>query len=425
MRRRQVFGALGALGGARLAPSFAQQAREEEPLTISDVETWQLTGSRQTEGIARQSQVQPLHVYPEHALGPYPRDPRVPRETREHRALYLKIRTSAGVEGLYGAVDPEAAVVVERQLKGFLVGKDPLAVEALWDKLYRLNRHSRAGHYMMALSAVDNALWDLAGRRFGVPVYRLLGGPTRPSVEAYASCLGDPVEPELVAKRCVELKEQGFSHQKWFFAHGPSRGTSGLLANVALVRTLREALGDDYEIMFDAFNGWDLGYAKRWAALAERYRPLWIEEPFSSEKLDSFAELRRSTSIPVATGEHFYGRWEVNRFLRRDALDVVQADPEWCGGVSELVKICALASAGDVHVVPHGHNIHAAIHVVASQSPLTCPLVEYLVHFKPGKAHFEKEPLVPVGGRIALPTRPGFGIELDESKIQKRERFRA
>jgi len=426
MRRRQVvgaLGALGALGATRLAPSFAQQARAE-PLKISDVETWQLTGNRQTEGIARQSQVQPLHVYPEHALGPYPKDPRVPRETREHRALYLKIRTNAGVEGLYGAVDPEAAVVVERQLKGFLVGKDPLAIEALWDKLYRLNRHSRAGHYMMALSAVDNALWDLAGRHFGVPVYRLLGGPTRPSVEAYASCLGDSVEPEFVAKRCVELREQGFSHQKWFFAHGPSHGTSGLLANVALVRTLREALGDDYEIMFDAFNGWDLGYAKRWAELAEPYRPLWIEEPFSSEKLDSFVELRRSTSIPVATGEHFYGRWEVNRFLRRDALDVVQADPEWCGGVSELVKICALASASDVQVVPHGHNIHAALHVVASQSPMTCPLAEYLVHFKPEKAHFEKEPLVPVDGRIALPTRPGFGIELDDSKIQKRERFR-
>ena len=124
----------------------------------------------------------------------------------------------------------------------------------------------------------------------------------------------------------------------------------------------------------------------------------------------------------MATGEHFYGRWEVNRFLRADALDVVQADPEWCGGVSELVKICTLASANDVHVVPHGHNIHAALHVVASQSPMTCPLAEYLLRFKPHKCHFEKDPLVPLNGHIALPTRPGFGIELDESKIDRMER---
>jgi len=427
MNRRQVVGALGALGAAPLvrgplAPAFAEEARASS-LKIADVEIEELVGHRETEGVVRQWQVQPLHVYPEHGLPPYPKDPRVPKETYEHHALYLRIRTDSGAFGLYGAIDREAAIVVERQLKGFLVGKDALAIETVWDKLYRNNRHSRAGHYMMALSAVDNALWDLAGRHFGVPVYRLLGGPTRESALAYASCLGDSVEPEDVAKRSVELKGQGFTHQKWFFAHGPGDGTSGLLANVALVRTLRESLGEDYEIMFDAYNGWDLGYAREWAHLAEPYRPLWIEEPFSSEKLDSFVELRHDTTIPVATGEHFYGRWEVNRFLRRDALDVVQADPEWCGGTSELVKICAIASANDVHVVPHGHNIHAALHVVLSQSPMTCPLVEYLVHFKPEKAHFEKDPHVPVGGRIALPTRPGFGIELDEAKIERRERL--
>jgi L-rhamnonate dehydratase len=367
--------------------------------------------------------VTPLHVYPEHALGPYPDDPRVPVETYEHRVLYLKVRTDSGAEGFYGLVDPEAARVVEHQLRDFLIGQDPLAIATVWDKMYRFNRHSRAGHYMMAMSAVDNALWDLAGKHFGVPVYRLLGGPTRESVEAYASCLGSSVEPEAVARRSVELKGQGFRYQKWFFAHGPSHGTRGLLANVELVRTLRESLGEEYEIMFDAFSGWDLDYARDWARLAEPYRPRWIEEPFSSEKLQSFVELRRSTSIPVATGEHFYGRWEVNRFLRADALDVVQADPEWCGGVSELVKICTLASANDVHVVPHGHNIHAALHVIASQSPMTCPLAEYLLRFKPHKLHFEKNPPVPLNGRIALPARPGFGIELDESKIDRMERI--
>jgi len=421
MRRRHVMGALGVLGAAPFAPAFAERARSER-MAISEVEIWELVGPRQTEPDAYQAQVTPLHIYPEHALGPYPDDPRVAVETVEHRVLYVKVRTDAGVEGLYGLVDPEAAVVVERQLREFLIGQDPLAIAKVWDKMYRLNRHSRAGHYMMAVSAVDNALWDLAGKHFGVPVYRLLGGPTRESVEAYASCLGSSVKPEAVARRCIELRDEGYRSQKWFFPHGPSHGTRGLLANVELVRILRESLGDEHEIMFDAFSGWDLDYAKDWARLAEEYRPRWIEEPFSSEKVQSFVELRRSTSIPVATGEHFYGRWEVNRFLRADALDVVQADPEWCGGVSELVKICTLGSANDVHVVPHGHNIHAAVHVVASQSPMTCPLAEYLLHWKPHKTHFEKDPLVPVNGDIALPTRPGFGIELDESKITRMER---
>ncbi len=423
MRRRHVMGALGVLGAAPFAPAFAERARTER-LAISEVEIWEVTGSRQTEPIAYQGQVTPLHIYPEHALGPYPDDPRVPVETVEHRVLYVKVKTDAGLEGLYGLVDREAARVVEHQLRDFLIGQDPLSIATVWDKMYRVNRHSRAGHYMMGISAIDNALWDLAGKHFGVPVYRLLGGPTRESVEAYASCLGSSVEPEAVARRSVELKQQGFRYQKWFFPYGPSQGTRGLLANVELVRNLRRALGDEYEIMFDAFNGWDLGYAKDWARMAEQYRPRWIEEAFSSEKLQSFVELRRSTSIPVATGEHFYGRWEVNRFLRADALDVVQADPEWCGGVSELVKICTLASANDVHVVPHGHNIHAALHVVASQSPMTCPLAEYLLHWKPHKTHFEKDPLVPVDGHIPLPTRPGFGIELDESKIDRMERIK-
>ncbi len=421
MRRRDVMGALGVLGAAPFAPAFAARARSER-LKISDVEIWEVAGPRQTAPTAYQGQVTPLHIYPEHSTGPYPDDPRVPVETYEHRVLYVKVRTDGGAEGFYGLVDPEAARVVQHPLREFLIGQDPLAIALLWDEMYRFNRHSRAGHYMMGISAVDNALWDLAGNHFGVPVYRLLGGPTRESVEAYASCLGDSVEPGAVARRAVELKEQGYRYQKWFFAHGPSHGTKGLLANVDLVRTLRESLGDEYEIMFDAFSGWDLDYAKDWARLAEEYRPRWIEEPFSSEKLQSFVELRRSTSIPVATGEHFYGRWEVNRFLRADALDVVQADPEWCGGVSELVKICTLGSANDVHVVPHGHNIHAALHVVASQSPMTCPLAEYLLHWKPHKTHFEKDPLVPVNGHIALPTRPGFGIELDESKITRMER---
>jgi L-rhamnonate dehydratase len=422
MRRRSFLHSLAGSAAVTLAPEFA--LGRPGRLRISGVELWRLEGERKTlEGANRQHQVQPLHVYEAHRPAPY-REPRDPREgTARVSAIYLKILTTEGVEGLYGPVDIEAAVVVGRQVGRFLEGKDPLAGETLWDQLFRSNRHSRSSHYMMAISALDNALWDLRGRYFEAPVYRLLGGPTQDPVEAYGSALGFSVEPEPLQARARELKKQGYRHQKWFMAYGPGDGPEGLRKNVEMVPNLREAVGEDVDLMFDAFMGWDLNYAIAWAKQVERYRPRWIEEAFHPDKLESFVELSRATSVPVATGEHFYNRWEVERFLNARAIRVVQADPEWCGGVSELVKICAIASAHDVQVVPHGHSLHAALHVVASQSPMTCPLVEYLINKMAYYYWFEKHQLPPVQGRIALPDRPGFGIELDEAKILKRERL--
>jgi len=424
MRRRTFFGSLAA-GTASLVPSIAPpldaQSRPHGPLKIATVEFWRLEGRRQARpGANRQHQVQPLHIYDEHRPKPYTEPPPAPAQPAATSAIYLKIGADAGLEGIYGPIDTEAAVVVDRQLRGFLIGKDPLAIEALWDKLHRANRHSRRGHFMMGISAVDNALWDLRGRYFNAPVYRLLGGPTRANVEAYGSALGFSVEPAAARERCAALKEQGYRHQKWFLAYGPGHGAAGLQKNVELVRNLREAGGDDLEIMFDAFMGWNLDYAIAWAQQVERYRPRWIEEAFHADKIDSFAQLRRATSIPVASGEHFYGRWETHDYLKAGAISVVQADPEWCGGVSELVKICALASVFDAWVVPHGHSLHAALHVVASQSPMTCPLVEYLINKMSYYDHFEKHRLTPAGGRIELPERPGFGIEIDDAKVEKR-----
>jgi L-alanine-DL-glutamate epimerase-like enolase superfamily enzyme len=274
---------------------------------------------------------------------------------------------------------------------------------------------------MMAISAVDNAIWDLRGRYFESPVYRLLGGPTRESVEVYGSCLGFSLEPEKVKTRCLALKEEGYRYQKWFLAYGPGSGPEGMRKNVELVRILREALGDSTELMFDAFSGWDLAYALEWAKQVEQYRPYWIEEAVHPEKIESFATLRRSTSVPVASGEHFYGRWEVERYLQAGAVSVVQADPEWCGGISELVKICSVASLHDARVIPHGHSLHAASHVIASQSPMTCPLAEFLILKMSSYYHFEKQPPSPVKARIALPDRPGFGIELDSAKVEQQK----
>ncbi len=385
---------------------------------IREVEIVRVTGKREADPADRQHQVSPNHIYDELRPKPY-RETGGSKRTVPIAAYYLKLKTDAGVEGLYGPVDKEAAIVIDQQMRTFLTGKDALAGETLWDQLYRLNRHSSRGHFMMAISAVDNALWDLRGRYFETPVYRLLGGPTRAKVEAYGSCLGFSVEPELLRKKCAELKGQGFRNQKWFIAYGPGDGSEGLNKNVEMVRNLRESVGPDVELMFDAFSGWDLAYAIRWAKQVEQYRPRWIEEAFAVEKIESYAALRRATSVPVASGEHFYSRWHAHEYLKAGAITVVQADPEWCGGVSELVKICSLASIYDAQVIPHGHSLHSSLHVVASQSPMTCPLVEYLITKMRSYYFFEKDQLIPEQGMISLPDRPGFGITLDESKVEQ------
>lgn len=389
-------------------------------LKITALELVRVDGERETlPGVNGQHQVQPLHVYEEYRPKEYvdAPDPK-PRMSRTN-ALYLRLRTDGGVDGLYGPIDKEAALLVDQQLRSFVIGKDPLAGEAVWDQMYRSNRHSRRGTYMMAISAIDNAVWDLRGRYFNTPVYRLLGGPTRQKVEAYCSTLGYSLQPESVRKRSSEFKQMGFRNQKWFIGYGPGDGLAGLQKNVDLVRNLREAVGYDVDLMFDAFQGWSLDYAISWAKQVEQYRPRWIEEAFPVDKIETFAQLRRSTSVPVATGEHFYGRWEAHDYLRAGAISVVQADPEWCGGVSELVKICHIASLFDAQVIPHGHSIHTALHVVASQSPMTCPLVEYLYGKMQSYYWFEKHQVAPQNAMFALPDRPGFGIEFDPAKVLK------
>jgi L-alanine-DL-glutamate epimerase-like enolase superfamily enzyme len=410
---------LAATRSSLLAEALAQQSdRATSPLKIEAVELLELHGRYSDEaGINRQQQVNPLDIYDDLRPAPYADKPSGTKEILT-TAIYLRIRTSAGIDGLYGPIEKDAAIVVNEDLRPFLLGKDALAGEKLWDEMYRSNRHSRDGFFMMAISAVDNTLWDIRGRFFNVPVYRLLGGPTRTSVEMYASCLGFSLEPEAVRTRALANQKEGYRYQKWFMGYGPGSGPVGMRKNVELVRILRETLGDDTELMFDAYSGWDQTYTLEWAHQVEKYRPRWIEEATHPEKIDSFALMHRSTTIPIASGEHFYGRWEVERYLQANALSVVQADPEWCGGTSELLKIGTVASLHDVPVIPHGHSLRAAIHIIASQSPMTFPLGEYLILKMRHYYHFETNPLIPEKAHIALPTGPGFNVQLDPSKIE-------
>jgi len=427
MRRRDFLQHLGAGSALAFLPVFTRQAfaanAGDDALLISEVDVLALSGTHElVPGLNRQYQVNPLHLYEERRPKAF-RDP-PPGAKGERRPLthfYVRIRTRGGAEGLYGLIEKEVLPPLLQNLRPLVIGQHALAVERIWDQMYRSNRHSRAGHYMMAISAIDNALWDLRGRVFGAPVFRLLGGPTQMPVPVYGSCLGFSIDPPLAARRAVELKKAGFIRQKWFMGYGPGDGARGMDLNVQLVKSLREALGDDAQIMFDAYQGWDLQYALEWCRKVEQYRPYWLEEAIPMSDLESFIRLSQSTSVPIATGEHLYGRWEAEQFFKANALQFIQADPEWCGGLSETVKVAHLASVHGVKLLPHCHNIHAALAVVASQSPEVCPFGEYLINYVPEKLHFIKDPPLTANGLVQLPEKPGFGIEIDPAKVEKQE----
>jgi L-rhamnonate dehydratase len=291
--------------------------------------------------------------------------------------------------------------------------------------MHRQQVHGRQGHMMIAILAVDCALWDLKGKAFGQPIWRILAGATRDSVPAYASMLGYAVEDlGRVRERALTCKASGFAAQKWFIRHGPMSSHEGMRKNVALVATLREALGDDYDIMIDCWQSLNLDYAVDFCSRIEELQPRWIEECFMPDRIDSYVKLKARTRIPLAGAEHEYTRWGVKRFVEKDSLDVLQPDVYWCGGLSEALKIAAYATVRELIVIPHGHSTPMSIHFAVAQSPIHSPYQEYLIKWNAIHMHFFKNPLWPVDGSIAVPSAAGANMDLDSAKIEREEDVR-
>lgn len=384
-------------------------------MKITDVRLFRVEGEGPA-WVFEDRSVEPLDLYPSH-VGP---SAGAGDASSRLAATYVEIDTDEEVSGLYGPIDSRQAGLIAGDLREFVLGEDPLATALLHDRMLRLHRHGRAGLFVNAISAVDNALWDLRGKAAGEPVYRLLGGPTRDRVPAYASMLGNSVDPERAAVAAREHAELGFAAQKWFFRYGPGAGRDGMLANLAMARAVREAVGPGYPLMFDAFMGWDPTYAADMLRGLEDVEPYWVEEPLPPERVSAFRRLAASSRIRLATGEHAHTRWQIKELLDSGAIGVVQADQDWAGGITEQLHICSLCSAYDVPVVAHGHAVPAALHVAASQSPRTVPMLEYLVRVQERNQFFQRTIHRAESGSIALPTGPGLGIDLDGSKIEVR-----
>jgi L-rhamnonate dehydratase len=390
-------------------------------MQITTIRLFETQGIMEFEGTFWEERlVRPVDIYPEHKTQGAHWLTQIDETHYRMQSHWVQIETDEGVDGLAGPISLDEVHIIARQIAPLLLGHDPLASERIWDRLYRYMVHGRKGIVMQAISAVDCALWDLKGKWAGVPVYRLLGGPTRETIPAYASALGYSLEVERIRERAAAIAKEGYGATKWFFRHGPTDGKAGIAKNVELVRTLRETVGPDVDVMLDCWMSWDVPYTIHMARRLEEYQPRWIEEPVLPDKIEQCAEIRRNVSIPIATGEHEYTRWGLKTLLDAHAADVLQPDIYWAGGISEVVKICALASAHDLPVIPHGHSVPATVHVLFSQPVTTCPLLEYLVKWNEIHQFFLKHPVKPVNGQVTLPTAPGIGMELNEAKIQSR-----
>ena len=339
------------------------------------------------------------------------------------RYLYVQVHTDAGITGLgesgaWGFLEASAAAV--GTFRRYLIGQDPLRIEHHWQYLYRWS-HFRGAAIMGALSAIDIALWDIAGKHFGVPVYQLLGGKCRDRARVYYHVNGDTKE-ELI-QGCIDAKARGFTavgHLTPFLDEPRDRPYFKTHADkmedaIDTVRRYREAVGNEVDLCIEIHRRLTPAEAVVLGRGIEPYHPFFYEDPILPDSLDEMALVAERIHVPIATGERLHSIWEYQALLQRGAVQYVRPDVCLAGGISHAKKIAALAEAFHVQVVPHNPlspvstaaciQLSAAIPNFALQG---LPVGEEV----PPKRTIVDQPLALDAGFLLLPERPGIGIEL-------------
>lgn len=260
----------------------------------------------------------------------------------------------------------------------------------------------------------------LKGKYFNSPIWKLIGGPTRDKVRAYASTYTFSLEPKEVAKTCSRLLDEGYTAMKWFLRYGPEDGAKGEEKNLELVKTIRDTVPFSIQLMLDCWMGWNKSYTIKMAKKLEKYEIEWIEEPVMPEKVKEYAEIKRESPIKISGGEHEYTRWGFNLLLEKKAIDFVQPDIMWAGGITECLKIAALTSLYPVSLIPHGSSVPATINFLFSRSEAECPLGEFLINWNLINQASFKERIYPEKGYLKPTVGPGLGFEIDETKVYKK-----
>jgi L-rhamnonate dehydratase len=343
-----------------------------------------------------------------------------------HGWLVVEIFTDNGLVGVGNAAlaPPITKQVIDLYLKPLLIGADPWDIELLWQHMYRRTMaFGRKGIGMAAISAVDIALWDILGKSAKQPVYRLLGGRTKPRIPVYASRLYSVELGELAAE-AKRYKNEGYQAMKLRFGWGPADGAVGMQRNLDLVRTVRETVGDGVDVMADAYMGWTLDYAKRMLPLLEPFHLRWLEEPVIPDDIHGYAELKSYARIPIAGGEHEFTLYGFRDLLAARAVDYIQFDTNRVGGITQARKIAALAESHSVPVIPHAGQMHNYHVVMAS---LNSPMAEYfpIVDVEVGNELFwyifEGEPKAKDGYIDLDENVPGLGLTINEKALEKFE----
>lgn len=309
-----------------------------------------------------------------------------------------------------------AAWLIEHHFKRFVVGEPACNVELMFDQMYNASLfYGRKGLTINAISAIDCAVWDLLGRLRGEPVWAMIGGKVRERQPMYATT----PRPDLA-------KKLGFTAAKIPLPYGPAHAEDGLAKNVALAAKWRKACGPDFPLAFDCWMALTPAYTLRLIHALEPYRFRWIEECLPPDDYEGYRTLvqQRSHPILVTSGEHECTRWGFENLLAT-GVDIIQPDVNWCGGLTELLKIRAMASAKGRLVVPHGSSVYSYHFAIASDAT---PFAEFLMMapkadrvvpmFDP---LFVREP-VPVDGYLDVPDTPGFGVELNP-KLERHRPF--
>jgi L-rhamnonate dehydratase len=343
-----------------------------------------------------------------------------------HEWLLVEIFTDEGHVGLgNAALTPQITKqVIDLHLKPLLLGQDPWEIERLWQHMYRKTMaFGRKGIGMVAISAIDIALWDLIGKSAKQPVYRLLGGRTKTRIPVYASRLYN-LGLEQLAAEATRYKDEGYKAMKLRFGWGPTDGAPGRHRNVELVRTVREAVGDDIDVMAEAYMGWTLEYAKQMIPLLEPFRLRWLEEPVIPDDIRGYAELKSFGRIPIAGGEHEFTVYGFQQLLQARALDYIQFDTNRVGGITQARKIVELAEAYSVPVIPHAGQMHNYHLVMASfNSPMAehFPVVDVEVGNELFWYIFQGEPRASNGNIDLDENTPGLGLTINESGLKEFE----
>jgi L-rhamnonate dehydratase len=343
-------------------------------------------------------------------------------------ALIVKIETDAGITGIgqvdaspvacTGAILAPRSHYLARGLRECVLDEDPLERERLWQRMYEGSIFfGRRGAVIEAMSGIDLALWDIAGKALGVPVYKLAGGGFHNRIRAYSSFLwGDT--PEQTAAAAKRFVAQGFTACKF----GWNGWGDDWARDEAQVATLREAVGPRVDIMIDAGLGYaDAKSAIQMARRLEPYQPYWYEEPLRPDDYEGYAKLCAATSLRIAAGEEEANRLSYLELMDRGQVDVVQVDLCRVGGLTEALKIGWLAYDRGRLVINHSYSTH--INHAASLHFLACmphaPLLEFCVEPSPLLTELTREPLRAIDGYVAVPQAPGLGVELNEGVVER------